>query len=423
MRRLSRSAAARAISVAAISVAMVLTACGRDGGSGSGDADGKAVSEGKASGEITVWAMGTEGEKLQAFADGFTSENPDAKVKVTAIPWDAAHDKIATAITGRQTPDLSLVGTTWIAEFAKTGALDPMPPGLVEESAFFPGAWSSVVVDGAPRAVPWYVETRVLFYRNDIAAKAGITSPPKTWSELTALANGLKQGGAEWGFNLQPGGTGAWQTFLPMVWQRGGDVMKDGKCTLDTPEVTEALTFFKSFFDQGLSPKDLPQGALEPGFAKGSIGAFISGPWHIGLLKEAGAAEYALATMPTEKTNASFIGGSGLAVFKDAKNRDAAWKFIQYLSRPEVQVKWYQTVNDLPAVQRAWEDPALSGDSRMRIFGEQLKSAKAPPSVPTWEQIAKGVDTELEKVAKGAAQPGAAAKAMQSACTSIGTGS
>jgi multiple sugar transport system substrate-binding protein len=418
MRRLSRIGLA-----AALSVALLVAGCGRGGGSAGSGAEGKAVGAGPAKGDLTVWAMGTEGEKLQAFADGFAAENPGVKVKVTAVPWDAAHDKIATAITGRQTPDVSLIGSTWIAEFAKTGALDPIPAGLFDQSAYFPGAWQSVVVDGAPRVVPWYVETRVLYYRDDLASKAGVTGPPKSWADLTALAKAEQQSGTKWGFALQPGTTGAWETFLPLVWQRGGDVMSGGKCTLDSPEVTDALAYFKSFFDQGLAAKDmLPTGQLEQDFAKGGIGMFVSGPWHISLLKDAGASRYALAPMPTEKTNASFIGGSGLAVFKDAKNRDAAWKFIQYLSKPQVQVKWYQTVSDLPAVQKAWDDPVLSSDAKIRVFGEQLKTAKAPPAVATWEQIAKGIDNELEKVAKGAEQPAAAAKAMQSNCTSVGTG-
>src|SRR5688572_25912145 len=110
----------RSGSVLAVVAALALAGCGRDSGDGGGGA-GKAITEGKASGDITVWAMGTEGEKLSGFAAEFMKENPDAKVKVTPIPWDGAHDKIATAIAGRQTPDVSLVGTTWMGEFAKTG--------------------------------------------------------------------------------------------------------------------------------------------------------------------------------------------------------------------------------------------------------------------------------------------------------------
>src|SRR5665648_1293482 len=67
--------------------------------------------------------MGTEGEALQAFVAAFVEENPDVEVNVTAVPWDAAHDKIATAIAGGQTPDVSMIGTTWMGEFAATGAL------------------------------------------------------------------------------------------------------------------------------------------------------------------------------------------------------------------------------------------------------------------------------------------------------------
>jgi len=87
-----------------------------------------------------------------------------------------------------------------------------------------------------------------------------------------------------------------------------------------------------------------------------------------------------------------------------------------------VQVKWYRTVSDLPSVQAAWDDDTLAGDPRLKVFGDQLGKAKAPPAIPTWEQIAAGVDTELEKVAKGTESAAAAAKAMQSQATSIGTG-
>ena len=93
--------------------ALALAGCGRDEGGGDGAAEqSKAIAEGPATGEITVWAMGTEGELLPKLAAEFQKENPEATVKVTAVPWDGAHDKIATAIAGRQTPDVSLIGTT-----------------------------------------------------------------------------------------------------------------------------------------------------------------------------------------------------------------------------------------------------------------------------------------------------------------------
>jgi multiple sugar transport system substrate-binding protein len=416
----------RTLLVAAVTaVALAASACGRDSGDGEAE-QGEKVAQGKASGNITVWAMGTEGEKLSALADDFMKENPDAKVTVTAVPWDNAHNKIAAAIAGQQTPDVTMLGTTWMGEFAKTGALDVVPPDFVKKDDFFPGAWETGVVDGTSYGVPWYVETRMLFVNKAVAEKAGITEAPKDWDSLTQAVSDMKaKGGAKWGIYLQPGQTGAWQTVMPFVWQNGGEIWDGKDFTLDSPEATEALEYYQSFYNDGLSTKDrIPDGQQEPKLLKGEIGAFVSGPWHIGLLNDLGGeGKYELWPMPSGTGDAtSFIGGSNMSVFKNSKNRDAAWKFVSYLMKPEVQVKWYETVKDLPAVQAAWDDQTLSGDEMLKLFGDQLDKAKAPPSIPTWEQIAAGVDTELEKVAKGTSSPADAAKAMQAQATSIGTG-
>ncbi|XVV17402.1 sugar ABC transporter substrate-binding protein [Actinoplanes sp. CA-131856] len=416
----------RKLMAAGVAAVLALSACGRD--SAGDDDTAKAVSEGKASGEVTVWAMGTEGEKLADFAKQFTAENPDAKVSVTAVPWDSAQQKLTSAIAAKQTPDVSMIGTTMQGELAKTGALDPTPADLFSKDAYFPGAWDTTVVDGTSYGVPWYVETRGIYYRKDLAAKAGFPDGPKTWDDLSAMAEAMKsKAGAKWGISLQPGKTGSWQSILPFGWSNGASIATDSAYTFDTPQMTEALAYYQSFFTRKLSPADLPQGALEPAFVRGEIASFMSGPWHVGILNEQGgkdfAAKYAVAPMPSKQSSTSFIGGSNIAVFKDAKNRDAAWKFLAWLSKPDVQVKWYQAVSDLPAVQSAWSDPALGGDANLKVFGEQLKSAKAPPVFPTWTQVAATFDVEAEKVCVAGADPGAALKAVQNQASSIGTGS
>jgi multiple sugar transport system substrate-binding protein len=409
---------------AALAVAALgLAGCGRESGDTAGGAAESAaeVAEGEAAGSVEVWAMGTEGENLGAFAEAFVEENPEVEINVTAVPWDAAHDKIATAIAGGETPDVSMIGTTWMGEFAATGALDPTPD-LIDSESFFPGAWETTDVGGTNYGVPWYVETRVLYYRSDLASEA-----PADWDGLKAMAQQIQSGGAEWGINLQPGQTGAWQTFMPFAWQAGAEITnEDGtEFTIDSPEFVEALTYYQSFFTEGLAPTELPQGSLEPGFMSGTIGAFVSGPWHVGILEDldsAGMENVALAPLPAAEQPASFIGGANLAVFEDAENRDAAWKFIEWLSTPEVQVEWYATVNDLPSVASAWEDPAIADDEYLGVFGEQLESAVAPPSIPTWEQVASVIDTELERLTKAGADPQEVSTSIQQQATSIGTG-
>lgn len=414
------------VGVATVAVAMLgLSGCGRGdntGGSpGGGATSGPSVSEGPATGTIDVWAMGTEGEALGDFAKDFETANPGVKVNVTAVPWDAAHDKIATAIAGGQTPDVSMIGTTWMGEFAATGALDPTP-AMIDSSGFYEGAWNTTDVGGTNYGVPWYVETRVLYYRTDLIPEA-----PKDWAGLTAAAKSAVDAGATYGINLQPGQTGAWQTFMPFAWQAGAKLVNDdaSEFTLDSPEMVAALKEYQSFFTDKLAPTDLPQGSLEPDFMAGTIASFVSGPWHVGILQDldsAGMDKVALAPLPAGEQEASFIGGANLAVFGDSDNRDAAWKFVDWLSQPEVQVKWYEQVKDLPSVASAWDDPAIADDQYLSVFGEQLKTAVAPPSIPTWEEVASVIDTQLEQLCKSGADPQEVATAIQQQAAAIGTG-
>lgn len=425
---MSTTRRATVAALAATTLALTaLTACGRSDTPEAQPTEGAGVTEGPATGTITVWAMGTEGENLGAFAEGFTEENPDAKVEVTAVPWDAAHEKIASAIAADEVPDVSLIGTTWMGEFAATGALDPTPADLVDPDSFFDGALGSTQVGGTAYGVPWYVETRVLYENTALADQAG-GAEPASWDDLTAMTAGMQDAGAEWGINLQPGEQGAWQTFLPFAWQAGAEITnEDGtEITLDTPEFVEALAYYQSFFTDGVAPTDLPEGTLESDFVAGKIGSFVSGPWHIGLLEESGGPGFmdtvTLAPLPAGEKQASFIGGGNLAVFSSAENRDGAWKFVQWMSQPETQAAWYEATSDLPAVESAWQEGDLANDERLAVFGEQMKTAVAPPSIPNWEQIANVIDTELEKVCKSGMDPQEAATSMQQQAEAIGTG-
>jgi multiple sugar transport system substrate-binding protein len=410
-------------------LAPTLSACGReDAGSGAAET-GKAVSSGAATGTITVWAMGAEGEKLPELAKEFEAANPGVKVEVTAIPWDAAHDKFTTAITANKTPDVAMVGTTWMGEFAGMGALDPTP-GEVDKSVFFDGAQKTTEVDGTSYGVPWYVETRLVYYRTDLAKKAGITTPPTDWAGLKDMAKAMQdKAGAKYGIGLQAGGTGSWQSVMPFAWSAGADLTKDGgkAYNFDSPEVLKASEYYQSFFTDGISDKAAPATpTTEPDFASGKVPMFISGPWMMSAVEKAGGEgfkdKYDVMQIPADKTSSSFVGGSNLVVFKNTKNRDSSWKLVNWLSDPKTQVKWYGLSTDLPSVKSAWQDPALTADAKLAVFGKQLETAQAPPSFPTWEQVVTSFDSEMEKVTKTGADPAAALKTVQKQAESIGTG-
>ena len=419
-----------AITLAGVTaLALTVSACGReDAGSGAAET-GKAVASGAATGTITVWAMGAEGEKLPELTKEFEAANPGVKVQVTAIPWDAAHDKFTTAITANKTPDVAMVGTTWMGEFAGMDALDPTP-GEVDKAAFFDGAQKTTEVNGTSFGVPWYVETRLVYYRTDLAKKAGITTPPTDWAGLKDMAKAMQdKAGAKYGIGLQAGGTGSWQSVMPFAWSAGADLTKDGgkAYNFDSPEVLKASEYYQSFFTDGISDKAAPATpTTEPDFASGKVPMFISGPWMMSAVEKAGGEgfkdKYDVMQIPADKTSSSFVGGSNLVVFKNTKNRDSSWKLVNWLSDPKTQVKWYGMSTDLPSVKSAWQDPALTADTKLAVFGKQLETAQAPPSFPTWEQVVTSFDSEMEKVTKTGADPAAALKTVQKQAESIGTG-
>jgi multiple sugar transport system substrate-binding protein len=420
----------RAITLVSVTaLALTVSACGRqDAGSGAAKT-GKAVSSGAAKGTITVWAMGAEGEKLPELTKEFEAANPGVKVQVTAIPWDAAHDKFATAITANKTPDVAMVGTTWMGEFAGMSALDPTP-AEVDKSVFFDGAQKTTEVAGTSFGVPWYVETRLVYYRTDLAKKAGITTPPTDWEGLKAMAKAMQdKAGAKYGIGLQAGGTGSWQSVMPFAWSAGADLTKDGgkAYNFDSPEVLKASKYYQSFFTDGIADKAAPATpTTEPDFASGKVPMFISGPWMMSAVEKAGGAgfkdKYDVMQIPADTKSSSFVGGSNLVVFKSTKNRDSSWKLVNWLSDPKTQAKWYGMSTDLPSVKSAWQDPALTADSKLAVFGKQLETAQAPPSFPTWEQVVTSFDSEMEKVTKTGTDPAAALKSVQKQAESIGTG-
>jgi multiple sugar transport system substrate-binding protein len=146
----------------------------------------------------------------------------------------------------------------------------------------------------------------------------------------------------------------------------------------------------------------------------------------MGLIQQEGGTamngKWAVTTLPQNQTNTSFAGGADMVVFKNSPNRAAAWKFVQYLTQPDVQQKWYNTVADLPAVKAAWNSGTLASDKNLSVFHEQLNNTQVPPTIVNWEQVANLIDTDMQQVMLGKTTPQQAAQDLQQKAQSIGTG-
>lgn len=417
------------------SLAMVvgMGGCGRSDNGATSESDAVTIIDSsKATGDLTVWAMGNEGDLLGDFVKDFEKENPEVHVKVTAIPWSSAHDKLQTAIAAGNGPDVAQMGTTWMADFSNSFS---EVPSNFDTSDFSEGPLGAGQVDGKQLGVPWYVDTRVLYYRTDIAEQAGWTEAPKTWDDLKQMAQDMqKVDGVKYGFNLNPSGTDAFIGTLPFSYSAGANLTDKGqtKWTFTDNGIKKALDFTTGLYKDGIANvnADVSSGADIANFVSGDTPMELQGPAAVSQINELGGdgfeSKYATAVLPSMDDSSdgatSFVGGSDLVVFKDFKNKQTAWKFIQWASQPDIQTKWYQLSSDLPASQKAWENDALASDEKLVAFGDQLKNTMAPPAVSTWAQVSSAADRILEQINKGQLSVDEGLKNLQSEADSIGMG-
>ncbi len=418
---------ATAVAVAGATT-LLLTGCGRSD-DGPAASEVFELSEGPASGTLTIWAQGLNGDYLKDFVAPFEEENPDVTIEITSIPWDSAQNKYQTAIAGGVTPDVGMLGTDWMSMFLD--GLQPVPDA-VDTSAIFDASTATAEFDGAAYAVPWYADTRVVFYRTDLAEAAGIAEAPADWDDFRALAEAYQAGGAEYGLQIAGSGWNSFFSNLPFVWSNGGEVISADQDAwqLDSPEVAETVAYLEAFWADGLADRNpsTDQGAGIAKFVDGSAPMFVGGPFNLNDIRLAAGEEFfeqfALAPIPAGPNgqSTSVAGGGNLAVFKDAENPDAAWKLIDWLSQPEVQTAWYETIGDLPANADSWSDAVLADDAKVSVFGEQLLSTATPPTVTTWAEVSAAADSRLELISRGEESVDDGLAALQSTADSLGFG-
>lgn len=369
----------------------VLAGCAR------GDKDKREV--------VRFWAMGYEGEVVAQLIPEFERRNPGIKVDLQQMPVLSAHEKLLTAFAGDALPDVTPLGNTWIAEFAQLDALAPLDariaatPGF-DAADFYRGAWDSGVVDATTYAVPWYVETRIPFYRKDLLQAAGVEEIPASWAQWKAAMQAIKREvGPERYAILLP-----LNEFEPLLNLAIHDpLLRDGGRygNFRSAGFRQTLTFYKGLFDDGLAPKigNTAISNVWDEFGKGLFSFYISGPWNIAEFKKRLPPELAgkWGTMPLPGPagpGASVAGGTSFVIFRKSQHKDAAWKLIAYLASPEVQIRFHGITGNLPPRRSPWSDPRLANDPYAKAFRSQLERAVPTPQVPEWERIA----TELRIV-------------------------
>lgn len=358
--------------------------------------------------------MGREGEVVAALLPEFERVHPDIRVKVQQLPWTAAHEKLLTAFAGDVTPDICQLGNTWIPELVALNALEPLDryvaaSSVVDVDDYFAGIWDTNRIGGRLYGVPWYIDTRLMFYRRDLLRDAGFSAPPTSWPEWKQVLAAIQtQAPRDHYAMLLP--INEFEPLLALALQQDEPLLReDGRWGNFTgPGFRRALAFYLEIFQRGWAPL-LGNAAISNvwnEFGRGRFAFYVSGPWNIGELQRrlpAGQQDtWMTAPLPgPHGPGASIAGGSSLVVFRASRHQAAAWRLIEFLSQPAVQSRFHALTGDLPPRRTTWQDPRLAADARARAFREQLERVKSAPKVPEWERIVTAMQQVAERAAHG----------------------
>lgn len=363
---------------------------------------------------VRFWAMGREGEVVAELIPEFERLHPGIRVDLQQIPWTAAHEKLLTAFAGRVTPDVAQLGSSWVPELVALGALEPLDrriagSQIVKPNDFFPGGWAGNDINRRIWGIPWYSDTRILFYRSDLLRDAGFAEMPDNWGDWVRAMRAVKQRGNPRDFAIfLP--INEYEPLLAFALQQPDPLLRAGGRygNFQSPGFVRASNFYLELFNQELAPRatNTQISNIYAEFAKGRFAFIITGPWNIGEFESrmppGRQDDWMTAPLPGPNgPGLSIAGGSSLAIFARSERKPAAWKLIEYLSQPAIQLRFFELTGDLPPRRSVWTAPKLADNAYAKAFREQLERTKAPPPVPEWERIGQQMRLVSERAIAG----------------------
>lgn len=363
---------------------------------------------------IRFWTIGNEGEVVQPLLRQFERSHPSIRIDTQQLPLTAAHEKLLTAFAGNALPDIGQLGNTWIPELATLGALSPLQAdvdasAVVHGADYFAGIWDTNVIGGVLYGIPWYVDTRLLFYRKDLLARAGFDHPPRDWPEWRQQLAAIKVlAGPDKYSILLP--LNEFEPLLNLAIQQPDPLLRDNdtRGNFQSAGFRRAFAFYIDMFRRSWAPamSATQISNVWDEFAAGFYAFYITGPWNVGefsrRLPQRLANDWGTAPLPgPDGPGAAIGGGSSLVIFSRSEHKREAWQLIEFLSQPEQQLRFHQLSGDLPPRRSVWNDPVLANDPHAKAFRDQLERVKPAPKVPEWERIAQQMRLTAERVVRG----------------------
>ncbi len=331
---------------------------------------------------------------LKEIVAKFEQENPGVTVEITSLPWGEAFEKFATTVSAGETPDVVEMPDTWLALYAKNGALENLEPylekwehtaGLNERALQFARA-----VDDTAYMLPYGFYLRAMFYNKDVFKAAGVEAPPKTLDEFTAAAEKIKAAGkSAYCLRGGPGGLNGWVMFGATMNGDNAFFTQDGTSTFNQDGWVKGLTYVVDLYKNGHAPKDSINwgfNEIVAGFYSGTCAMLDQDPDALIAVDEHLTPEqYGVAPMPKGPAGKAFptIGYAGWSMFAASENKDLAWKLIAALEGPEGNIAWNKRTGALPIHKSAENDPFYAQDKFKGWFEELSDPNVVPTVMPT----------------------------------------
>jgi multiple sugar transport system substrate-binding protein len=384
----------------ALASGLFLAGCGSDGSSAG---DGKQV--------ITFWDNNGGPDRTplwKGLIADFQTANPDITVKYVGIPSASVQQKYDTAVAAGGTPDVGGATTSYLGGLVAQKALEPLDERVTQAGLdtklvpSFADTIRKVSTDGKLYEVPTSGNLDVLWYRKDLFSQASL-QPPATWpeffSDVSKLTDTPKN---QYGFTIR-GGPGAIFQLLTEMYSYSGITSffdSSGKSTINDPKNVELIQKIAALYK-----KDTPSADVNNDFTKmvAQFGGGSIAVMHHNLGSSAnnekalGADKVAAVPLPVSVTGIRTIVPNpvdGLVVFKASKQKDAAWKFVQFIAQKTQNSTWNKTVGQIPANTdvsgESWLEEKQPVRDALKAIGDPATvTVQAPYYLPEFSAITK----------------------------------
>lgn len=355
---------------------------------------------------------------IKAMTADFEKANPGVKVALEFVPYEALHDKIVAASgAGADGYDVVLFDVIWPAEFATRGFLTDVTDKIPADATakVFDGAWTTVEYDGKRYGMPWILDTKYLFYNEDMLKQAGIANPPKTWAELATQAKAIKDKGI-----VQYPLVWSWSQaeamicdFTTLTAANGGTFFEEGQPVFASGGARDALAYMKQTLDDGLTnpaSREYLEEDVRRVFSNGEAAFALNWTYMNALAnnpaesKVAGKVKVTSAPGVDGKSVASGVNGSmGLGIPANSPHADEAWKYISHLTNQSVQESYSKL--SLPIWKASYDNPKVAeGQEGLITAAKQSIAVMYPrPLVPSYTEVSDILQKNLHKALLGEA--------------------